>query len=73
MIPAGLFCTADLLIEDALRQESPRPVRQLTVNLNHAVWSVTTAGQKVTGVRCYDLLARTTAAPDGLPPLSRTL
>lgn len=59
MITAGLFSTADLLLEDALRLGAPRPIRQLTVNLNHAVWRVLIEGGKASGVRCYDLLERT--------------
>jgi len=56
MVPAGLFSTADLLLEDYLRVAAPAPDRQLTVNLNTAVWTVETAGTKATGVRCFDLL-----------------
>jgi choline dehydrogenase-like flavoprotein len=56
MIPAGLFSTADLLLEDYLRIAAPSPERQLTINLNTAVWTVTTNGSKATGVRCFDLL-----------------
>ncbi|MGO9753228.1 MAG: GMC oxidoreductase [Solirubrobacteraceae bacterium] len=56
MEPVGLFSTADLLLEDYMRSGAPAPDRQLTVNLNHAVWTVTTNGSKATGVHCYDLL-----------------
>jgi hypothetical protein len=56
MLPVGLFSTADLLLEDALRAGAPAPDRALTINLNHAVWSVTTNGTKATGVHCFDLL-----------------
>ena len=58
MMPAGLFSTADLLLEDALRLESPAPRRRPTVNLNHAVWSVNLDGTRAIGVRCYDMLER---------------
>jgi choline dehydrogenase-like flavoprotein len=59
MLPVGLFSTADLLLEDAMRAGAPAPAaRQLTINLNHAVWSVATDGSRATGVRCYDLLDR---------------
>ena len=64
-IPAGIFSTADLLLEDVLAAEPPNlnPTgrKPLTINLNHAVWSVTTnpANQaQVTGVECFDLLAQ---------------
>jgi choline dehydrogenase-like flavoprotein len=56
MIPAGLFSTVDLLLEDALRLEPPAPLRRPTVNVNHAVRSVTLEGTRATGVRCYDML-----------------
>ncbi len=56
MEPVGLFSTADLLLEDYMRSGAPSPDRQLTVNLNHAVWTVTTNGSRATGVRCYDLV-----------------
>jgi choline dehydrogenase-like flavoprotein len=64
-IPVGIFSTADLLLEDILVQEPPQLLptgrNPLTVNLNSAVWSVTTDPNnpaQVTGVRCYDLLAQ---------------
>ncbi|MBV9143251.1 MAG: GMC family oxidoreductase [Pseudonocardiales bacterium] len=64
-IPVGIFSTADLLIEDVLVQEPPQlnPTGRvpLTVNLNHAVSNVTfdpNDGSRVTGVRCFDLLAQ---------------
>jgi choline dehydrogenase-like flavoprotein len=64
-IPVGIFSTADLLIEDVLVQEPPQLQHQgrvpVTVNLNHAVWTVTVDpndSTAVTGVRCFDLLAR---------------
>jgi choline dehydrogenase-like flavoprotein len=58
MMPAGLFSTVDLLLEDALRLEPPAPRRRPTVNLNHAVGSVTLEDTRATGVRCYDMLDR---------------
>jgi choline dehydrogenase-like flavoprotein len=59
MEPVGLFSTADLLLEDSLRQGPPPEGRgQLTVNLNTAVWTVATEGTRATGVRCFDLLDR---------------
>jgi len=56
MVPTGLFSTADLLLEDYLRIAAPTPDRQLTINLNTAVWTVTTNAGKATGVHCFDLL-----------------
>jgi hypothetical protein len=61
-IPAGIFSTADLLIEDQLVQRPPNlgPEREpLTVNLNHAAWNVTfdaNDNNRATGVHCFDLL-----------------
>lgn len=61
-IPAGIFSTADLLIEDQLVQRPPNLGSErepLTVNLNHAAWNVTfDAGdnKRATGVHCFDLL-----------------
>jgi GMC oxidoreductase len=64
-IPAGIFSSADLLLEDVLVQEpqqlNPPGRVPLTVNLNHAVWTVTVDpndATRVTGVRCFDLLAQ---------------
>ena len=64
-MPAGIFSTADLLLEDVLVQELPQlnPTGRVpvTVNLNHAVWAVTVDPHdttRVTGVRCFDLLAQ---------------
>jgi choline dehydrogenase-like flavoprotein len=56
-IPAGLFSTADLLMEDRLL--AAPGYQPATVNLNVAVWSVTTDPNnpaKVTGVTGWDLL-----------------
>jgi choline dehydrogenase-like flavoprotein len=58
-IPAGIFSTADLLLEDALAtgsRENPEWREPLTINLNHAVWNVEMEGTRATGVRCWDLL-----------------
>ncbi|KIW97590.1 uncharacterized protein Z519_01174 [Cladophialophora bantiana CBS 173.52] len=58
-VPAGIFSTADLLLEDVL-VETPATRHVVTVNLNHAVWNVErdpANSRKVTGVKCYDLLA----------------
>src|SRR6516162_4956465 len=64
-IPGGIFSTADLLLEDMLADEPPNlnPTSRnpLTINLNHAVWTVTTNPSnpaQVTGVQCFDLLAQ---------------
>ena len=65
MVPVGLFSTADLLLEDYLRLAAPSPDRQLTVNLNTAVWSVNTNGSRATGVRCFDLLSQTQRVYNG--------
>jgi choline dehydrogenase-like flavoprotein len=56
MLPVGLFSTADLLLEDAMRGGAPSAARPLTVNLNHAVSRLLTDGRRVTGVRCHDLV-----------------
>ena len=56
-IPAGLFSTADLLMEDRLL--AAPGYQPATVNLNFAVWSVTTDPNnpaKATGVTGWDLL-----------------
>jgi choline dehydrogenase-like flavoprotein len=61
-IPAGIFSTADLIIEDQLVQRPPNLGSErepLTVNLNHAARKVTfDAGdnRRATGVHCFDLL-----------------
>ncbi|MGW7522987.1 GMC oxidoreductase [Streptomyces sp. NPDC054783] len=60
-IPAGFFSTADLLMEDRLVEDPGWVGRNPpTVNLNHAVWQALpdTNNRRVTGVRCYDLLAQ---------------
>jgi hypothetical protein len=57
-IPAGLFSTADLIMEDRLLDDPG--YRPPTVNLNVAAWSVLTDPanpHRVTGVRGWDLLA----------------
>ncbi|GIK07127.1 hypothetical protein Aspvir_002782 [Aspergillus viridinutans] len=61
-IPAGIFSTADLIIEDQLVQRPPNLGSErepLTVNLNHAAWNVTfdaADNKRATGVHCFDLL-----------------
>jgi choline dehydrogenase-like flavoprotein len=58
-VPAGIFSTADLLLEDALavgNKDNPDWRAPLTVNLNHAVWNVNIENGRATGVRCWDLL-----------------
>lgn len=64
-IPAGIFSTADLLIEDVLAVAPPNlnPAGRnpLTINLNHAAWTLITNSAnpaQVTGVQCFDLLAQ---------------
>lgn len=55
-IPAGVFSTADLLMESRLT--AGRSGNQgLTVNLNHAVVQVLTQGGRATGVVAHDLIA----------------
>ena len=60
-VPAGLFSTADLLLEDRLLAD-PGPGRaKPTVNLNTAVWQVTADPNdptRVTGLVGWDLLAQ---------------
>ena len=77
-IPAGIFSSADLLLEDLLTIEppdlNPSGRNPLTINLNHAVRTVTTNPAnpaQVTGVQCFDLLAekqRTYQAKTGCCP-----
>jgi choline dehydrogenase-like flavoprotein len=55
-IPGGMFSTADLLTEDRLVQDPGRAIP--TINLNSAVQTVLVDGDRVTGVACFDLLAR---------------
>ncbi len=52
LVRAGLFSTADLLVEDYLRLAAPAPEQQLTVNLNTAVWSATGCGEEMVTVAC---------------------
>jgi len=57
-IPAGMFSTADLLMEDRLLPEAfPKP----TVNLNFAVWSILrnpSTPEEAIGVTGWDLVAQ---------------
>lgn len=57
-IPAGIFSTADLLLEDVLVDTANQGRTPITVNLNHAVQKVLFNGTAATSVQCYDLLAR---------------
>ncbi len=56
-IPTGMFSTADLLMESRLT-EGPQGRQHLQVNLNHAVTRLETAGDRVSSVIAYDLVAR---------------
>ncbi len=56
-IPAGMFSTADLLMESRLTNSSVGN-QNLTINLNHAAVKIETDGNKATGVTAYDLIAR---------------
>ena len=61
-IPAGVFSSADRLLEDILAVDATPPRTKPTINLNQAVHRVLpdpTDGSKVIGVEAYDLLART--------------
>lgn len=58
-LPAGLFSTADLLLEDRLLDDPGH--QKPTINLNFAVWSVMpdpANAARVTGVTGWDLLAQ---------------
>jgi choline dehydrogenase-like flavoprotein len=60
-IPAGLFSTADLLLEDRLVEAPPPGATRPTVNHHLAVWSVLTdpaRADRVIGVRGWDLLGQ---------------
>ncbi|QQR99771.1 MAG: GMC family oxidoreductase [Austwickia sp.] len=60
-VSAGLFSTADLLMEDRLLDDPGKNHRPPTINLNTAVWSVLidpASPHRVTGVAAWDLLAR---------------
>jgi choline dehydrogenase-like flavoprotein len=63
-IPSGLFSTADLLTESKLTDD-PAGNERLSVNLNHAVTRIETAGGKATRVIAYDLLVRKERAFSG--------
>ena len=54
-IPAGVFSTADLLMESRLTYHD-KGNRRLTINLNHLVTSVETTAGRVTAVTAHDLL-----------------
>lgn len=55
-IPAGMFSTADLLLESRLTA-GPQGDRGLTINLNHAATRLETAGDRIAEVVAYDLIA----------------
>jgi choline dehydrogenase-like flavoprotein len=55
-VPAGMFSTADLLLESLLTIDTEK-ARRPTVNLNHEVRGLETANGRVTAVRCADLVA----------------
>lgn len=57
-IPAGIFSTADLLMESRLTG-GPSGNQQLTINLNHAAVAILTEGGRATGVLAHDLIADT--------------
>jgi hypothetical protein len=56
-IPAGMFSTADLLMESRLT-DGPTGNQNLSINLNHPVVQLKTSGTSVTEVVAYDLIAR---------------
>jgi glycine/D-amino acid oxidase-like deaminating enzyme len=56
-IPAGMFSTADILLESALTGRA-QGTNALTINLNHQVIGLETSGAKVTGVVARDLIAQ---------------
>jgi choline dehydrogenase-like flavoprotein len=55
-IPSGMFSTADLLTESRLTDAAPGN-QHLTINLNHVVTEITTAGRTATEVIALDLIA----------------
>ncbi|MBF2079811.1 MAG: GMC family oxidoreductase [Synechococcales cyanobacterium T60_A2020_003] len=57
-IPAGMFSTADLLMESRLTNGATGN-QFLSVNLNHVVVRVETDGNDATAVVAYDLIAKT--------------
>lgn len=56
-IPTGMFSTADLLMESMLTN-GPQGNDNLSINLNHPVVRLETAGTSVTRVVAYDLIAQ---------------
>lgn len=56
-IPTGMFSTADLLMESMLTN-GPSGNQTLAINLNHVVTQIQTAGDNVSGVTAYDLIAK---------------
>ena len=55
-VPAGVFSTADLLMESRLVDDSTG-ARNLTINLNHAVTRIEHNGHRATAVFAHDLIA----------------
>jgi choline dehydrogenase-like flavoprotein len=55
-VPAGVFSTADLLMESRLTG-GHAGADNLTVNLNHAVVEIKTVGNQATEVTAYDLIS----------------
>lgn len=55
-VPAGVFSTADLLMESRLTA-GPKGNQRLTVNLNHAAVRILAEGGRATGVVAHDLIA----------------
>ncbi len=55
-VPSGVFSTADLLMESRLTDDDTG-ARNLTINLNHAVKQIETAGGTATAVIAHDLIS----------------
>ncbi|MBN2011410.1 GMC family oxidoreductase [candidate division KSB1 bacterium] len=55
-VPAGIFSTADLLMESRLTR-GDKGSKYLTINLNHAVVNIKTEGKKATSVVALDLIS----------------
>lgn len=55
-VPAGVFSTADLLMESRLT-ENAKGMQRLTINLNHAVTFIEIQNNRATGVVAHDLIA----------------
>ncbi len=55
-VPAGMFSTADLLLESLLTAGPPSDEQGLTVNVDHEVNRIEAANGRVTAVHCTDRL-----------------